>query len=457
MGDAEKQTAIITLYADLSEVRYRYTACNATGQAGPSPIECTNYYTRINSPLIKDDVFFTFSSSSLAGAQGFTAPREALYEFTAAGAAGGRGLCNTERGRGLIAKHQRTLTKGFQYLVLVGQRGIGPCDVAPSHSLCQDPPADAQGVRECEDEWMRTSPDVFSYAGGGGGGGGSMLWETNSSEASFGFFPLVLAGGGGGTSRVLNYSIAETLSNAFNLTTVNCSGVTSETCYRMLIDARPQVSDGAIGQTGVPGFRATDVLPIAGVGGGFFPGSSGLSQDGQQLGDIERFASGGFSCLRGSIYEASEFLSVTGGFGGGGGACVEGGGGGGYAGGNLLSLGSSVPGGGGFSTVTGTRDVPEGDFSWNDGDGYVDILPLDCGCVHQCMIYEEENEFQCTCPEGAQLAFDQNDCYEGMLWNIVQYSGFQFIFCDCLRIHVTSRRNCSESHRKYSVSKALRS
>ena len=67
-----------------------------------------------------------------------------MYNVTIAGAAGGRGLCNSEYGRGLVQHGQLTISDtGFDYLILVGQRGLGPCETGepdPGHMLCQNPP-----------------------------------------------------------------------------------------------------------------------------------------------------------------------------------------------------------------------------------------------------------------------------------------------------------------------------
>lgn len=46
-------------------------------------------------------------------------------------------------------------------------------------------------------------------------------------------------------------------------------------------------------------------------------------------------------------------------------------------------------------------------------DGYVDIVLSDCGCVHECVVNEEADQFECLCPEDARLAPDQSDCFKG--------------------------------------------
>ena len=35
----------------------------------------------------------------------------------------------------------------------------------------------------------------------------------------------------------------------------------------------------------------------------------------------------------------------------------------------------------------------------------------DCGCVYECVVYEEEDQFECLCPNNTQLAPDLSDCY----------------------------------------------
>ena len=57
--------------------------------------------------------------------------RTGWYNITVAGAAGGRGLCNPEKGKGVVTSGRLYVEKGVNdsVLVMVGQQGKGPCDV----------------------------------------------------------------------------------------------------------------------------------------------------------------------------------------------------------------------------------------------------------------------------------------------------------------------------------------
>jgi hypothetical protein len=51
-------------------------------------------------------------------------------------------------------------------------------------------------------------------------------------------------------------------------------------------------------------------------------------------------------------------------------------------------------------------------YWWNyNGDGYVDIVAADCGCVYGCLVHERQDQFECLCPSSTLLAPDLNDCY----------------------------------------------
>ena len=363
-------------------------------------MKCMDNYTKDQSPLIRDKVLFGFGPNTYEGAQGFKVPRSGLYNITVAGAAGGIGVCNFEYGRGLVVRLQANLFTEFDLLVLVGQRGVSPCDINPSHELCESPPTTVEQSMECGAQWND------DFTGGAGGGGASMLWQRNATSGEFWDAPFVVAGGGGGSSAILDYDIVELL----NLT--DCEN-DSELCYQELLNAKserrnPELHD----PPGFQGFRYP-FGNLSGVGGGFSGEPDKLDEQGDSLRDDEEFAKGGFDCIRGTgVYINGEFEEVYGGFGGGGGGCREGGGGGGYTGGDVLFYGNNVPGGGGYSTIYyGEMDIPDGDFSLNDGDGYVEIVPADCGCVYECAVSGEE--FECLCPGETQLAPDQSDCYRG--------------------------------------------
>ncbi len=406
---------------DLSEIRYRFTSCNASGRVGPVPPPCNSQYG--NTPISRDDVSLRYGSINYDRAQGFQSPHDANYRITVVGAAGGRGLCNIGSGRGLIVTQDRYISEGSQFLVLVGQRGLGPCSagVDPDYPLCQDPPTTIEESANCTREWLTESSGLHfrQFVGGGGGGGASMVWSVfpNQTINDLEFFPLIVAGGGGGSSRDFDLDF---YSSVLHFTTVDCCNKSASACYQLLQDAKPQHYDPFLHDDWTVGKRGfTWLSSTSGVGGGFLVQSDGEDEDGEQIGDKEAFAKGGFDCLRAESDgdETILFEGANGGFGGGGGGCVMGGGGGGFTGGELLVYGREEisPGGGGYSTIGGTSGIPEGNYSWNAGDGYVEFLPLDCGCVHACVIHEEEEEFECTCPakKNAQLAPDESDCFTG--------------------------------------------
>ena len=187
------------------------------------------------------------------------------------------------------------------------------------------------------------------------------------------------------------------------------------------IHAKPTLYDD-IDFMGGRGFRLIDdqAEVSAGAGGGYSESLYGTRQiidmDGRGLNMTDNFAEGGMHCLDGHIGVPAQLMGCEGGFGGGGGGCLEGGGGGGFTGGNVENFTMNTPGSGGYSfnAFTEFLDVPE-NYSLNYEDGYVDIIPADCGCVYECVVYEEEDQFECLCPNGTKLAPDLSDCYSGKI------------------------------------------
>ena len=108
---------------------------------------------------------------------------------------------------------------------------------------------------------------------------------------------------------------------------------------------------------------------------------------------------------------------VDGGFGGGGGECGGGGGGGGYTGGAVLDYDNDIPGGGGHSVYVQYPSLlihsESVEYSFNDDDGYVEIVPANCNCSGTCAVNETEDTFECFCPDNTTLAQDGFDCYYG--------------------------------------------
>lgn len=118
--------------------------------------------------------------------------------------------------------------------------------------------------------------------------------------------------------------------------------------------------------------------------------------------------------------------NMNGGFGGGGGQCGGGGAGGGYTGGTVFASLRYFPSGGGY--FLGPQSVLQGSaydntsftqlsIDLNPGeDGYVDIVPLDCGCVDNCVI--DQDMFQCSCSSGFQLHPNGMDCFQSKLSSV---------------------------------------
>ena len=340
-------------------------------------------------------------------------PRTTVYNITIAGAAGGRGVCNVLTGQGVALQFQAFLMDSHELLISVGQRGVSPCDGNPNRSVCTDPPLEPHDFAKCNENWLNfirqtfSTDDLYAIDGGGGGGGSSVVYPR-IRDSSF-TTPLAIAAGGGGTSAILDYSFlldanfAPFLPNRIER-------------YQLLINGDPNLdaeNDFAAGR----GLRNGGIFgPIAGAGGGLlaFPVSDNVDGNSITLAESEDYALGGFDCTRGRT-ERLPFPDSFGGFGGGGGGCGGGGGGGGYRGGDVLDARNNIPGGGGISeTLNGLVNRDTLTFDFNDGDGFVDIVPADCNCIHQCVVFEDE--FECLCPTNAQLAPDQSDCFEGKVY-----------------------------------------
>lgn len=386
-------------FLDLTDIRYRFTPCGVTGRKGPVFGTCSEYYSRRGSRIARNNVLLPVGQE-YDRAQRFMVPRFGLYNITAAGASGGRGVCNTERGYGAARTVQVELYPNLRLLVLVGQRGSSFCDMAPDIALC------GAGEVTCEDLWHsyaeQETMDMTDLVGGGGGGGASMVRAYSPWE--FDRDPIVIGGGGGGSSALLQYDVVNGL--GMNVTEFRSSVL----AYRNYINA-----DGRVPVNG-NSIVASNSSDRAGTGGGYGTNQRQLDVDGGSLVDTGDFAVGGLYC---SVAEL-EVSNTLGGFGGGGGGCGGGGGGGGYLGGRVAGEGRLVPGSGGtsytgspfktsFKAIRFVGDALNMQFE----DGYVDIVHADCKCVFKCTVYQEQDAFECTCPGNSVLADDDSDCYFG--------------------------------------------
>ena len=71
------------------------------------------------------------------------------------GASGGRGLCNPGKGLGAVFRGRLFIEKRVNdtVMVVVGQKGKGPCGVNPTHHLCSAIPTDISAAEACYQEW----------------------------------------------------------------------------------------------------------------------------------------------------------------------------------------------------------------------------------------------------------------------------------------------------------------
>lgn len=396
----------------LSEIRYRFTSCNTSGLNGPSHTRCRSYYKDIGSPIYRDRLLNDSpEQQGYLGAQGFTFPRTGWYKVIVAGASGGRGLCNPEVGKGVVISGQIYIVKGVNdsAMAMVGQQGTGPCNVNPTHELCSLPLPNVSLSGPCFVNWTEKFTNFDApefYSGGGSGGGASMLWppDREGLYVTNRTLPYIVSGGGGGSAVILNYDFIST-------------PMDPEEFYRFVINAKPFSSRiGTV--SGKPGNLPFNVniivVPVAGGGGGyFFERIVHLAISGKPISNPKAFAIGGNDCAF-FHNRVVAFNDVNGGFGGGGGACSEGGGGGGFSGGSVLAPRVDYPGEGGFSKwaneVVNMEQLP-----YNEGNGYIDIVPLDCGCVDDCLMDIENDTFMCICNSTSEssIAPDGYDCFTG--------------------------------------------
>ena len=398
----------LPFFVDLSDIRYRFTPCGATGRSGPGLLECFSFYREQGSP-IQRAIISTFNA--YPGSQRLEVPRSAVYNVTIAGASGGRGVCNILTGKGLKFEFQTALTDDTDLLIIVGQKGIGPCDTDSDQINCLTPPdtlSSASGCASGWEQWLFSNyPNVSTGAIGGASGGGAsviFLFDRNSTAL---ISPLSVAGGGGGSSAELNLT-CDFLQDRC-ITPLDCTR--AKEYFQCFLNASEEVIVDPSIEDGSRGFRIENGFVSGGAGGGLFPDPPSVVFDGASLNlDTQtEHAVGGFDCVQ-QLAGTFPFLNVNGGFGGGGGGCGGGGGGGGFRGGDVFEIFNYIPGGGGTSAVfnTSVESVES-----NDGDGFVDIVPADCNCAYQCVVDKETDEFQCLCPDSAFIAPDQFDCFRG--------------------------------------------
>ena len=419
------------LYTDLTEITYRFTNCGSSNHDGPRVnAECGRFYEQINSPIVTNQRLFQFErqDGQYNGGQGFRLPRNDLYNITIAGARGGEGLCNFEYGLGGVVHMQVELTTDYEYLILVGHRGTSVCDVPDNanNPICQQPrPRNLAEAEACKVDWnnwineaLPEGSNAALFNGGGGGGGASMMWPRRKTGSEFTNMPIAIAPGGGGASALLDYESLQHLLVRFSLN-YPING-TKEEIYRFHVNAH---FDQYLltWSKGNRGNRPADSLIITSGSGGGWNSVVGLplfEVDGKLLSQANNFAQGGFDCSSSTPIESRVFTRVNGGYGGGGGGCDSGGAGGGYTGGHVVRNSNTIPGSGGDDGIFNRTELPLARMlgrNHNDDDGYVEIVSSNCECAGQCVVYPEEKQFECLCPNDTLLAEDGRSCYQGKL------------------------------------------
>lgn len=423
----------------LSTIRYKFTTCGHGGRIGPTYQTCLGEYTN-TSILANPDNFFFYnklhsSGEYFAGGQGFRIPTTGRYNVTVAGASGGRGICNIDKGKGLLWRGELNFVAGEELLILVGQKGRSPCeseDFVGAGTLCQNPPLNETESAVCNETWysrlLLTVPDdradfVYANIGGGGGGGASLIRLINhTSDGPIpAQFPLLVAPGGGGSACLAVYNVTNQIQATFP------DSLTDMEQYEFFMNAKYSLYDpedsGGLGRRGYvyeqSSFRG-------GAGGGYFTTRNSGDVDGGYLNAEENFAEGGFDCSR-QLFDLLTYIDSTdiyGGFGGGGGQCGGGGSGGGFSGGRSTGADHSLPGQGGFyyrvgSITSDYQDKKETvetiSVSLNKfDDGFVEFVLRDCGCGEMCIINEVADTFECFCPNNETvLALNGFDCAKG--------------------------------------------
>ena len=327
----------VCLSTELSSIRYRLDSCGSTGRLGPaSHQQCIDYHRNLSTPVYRDGLILQQTTPLFKGGQLVRILRTTTYNLTVVGGAGGRGLCSSVYGRGVVVKAQAQLQERFPMLVLVGQRGMGPCEFTspPVDSVCSS--VSASDSSECNETWWNylaniAGPvdglDVYGHTGGGGGGGASMIRLEN--EGGLQDFPFIVAGGGGGGAALLDLEILDSV----NFT--KPVDATREEIYQAFVNGKREIFDPLLSdRQNKRGFVApAGEKKTAGAGGGYTSGFEELRRvDGSQLIFEEEFAEGGTDCGTTSFFPTS-FTDEVGGFGAGGGGCGGGGGGGGQTGG----------------------------------------------------------------------------------------------------------------------------
>ena len=353
-------------------------------------MECTEHYCNSGSLVCG-----YLLNEGTRGSQIFVVPRSGNYTVTIAGASGGRGVCSSYNGLGVIARETAQFRRGEILRILVGQKGKSACDGYKSIDVCQI----SNDSEACEILWRTAySTSEYQLLDGGGGGGGASLLEYNGLMLND-VDPIVITPGGGGAGTIYDVPTLFSLLNITYDDSDDLDALYRNYTYGHPFDIAPAERDGV--QSGTSGARTHLAAP--GPGAGYHWLRTAAVIDPHPL-SLEGF--GGEDCHLPVRITTVPFPDTNGGFGGGGGGCEGGGGGAGYTGGAILGNGSAFAGEGGYSWP----DPPWPFIGYNDGDGYVELFLESCGCTHNCIIYNLSS-FECSCPSDALLALNGFDCY----------------------------------------------
>ncbi|TKR69371.1 hypothetical protein L596_021543 [Steinernema carpocapsae] len=339
---------------------YNITSCGHTGGSPPNGTVCGNHYNKTASD--------TNTNVVTHGYQSWIAPITAEYRIELYGASGGKiphQKVNNNGGRLVtIAK----LSQASELKVLVGQKGVSPCDKKPPKMQLTEKLSHAYSYT-CEDyndpdNSMEIDPIDLVYLPGTGGGGAT--WVQKNGQT------ILIAGGGGGVFPGASEAV------------MPIGG--------LMIDRRRNIS---LPQRSTTDWMSGTGSSIEGRPPQFFNCSQCVHMSGNKT--------------YGGVCDGVNLLwNNVGGFGGGGASCGPGGGGGaGYIGG---FGGSKTHGSGGFSYVANEDLRFLVEAGENPNDGFVLIYPckLNCPVNATCQFKDPAKDtkvtMSCVCPGGSEVA-----------------------------------------------------
>ncbi|XP_052009504.1 ALK tyrosine kinase receptor-like [Xyrauchen texanus] len=157
--------------------KWTFYTCGATGQDGPTPSQCSNFYRNTNVNVTVG------TKGPFKGIQMWRVPETRKYRITAYGAAGGRSVQAVHKSHGVYITGDFMLQKDELLYILVGQEGEDSC---PNTVPTMD--------RICREQQEPSINKTQLKGGGGGGGGATYVFKVENGV----HIPLLIAAGGGG-------------------------------------------------------------------------------------------------------------------------------------------------------------------------------------------------------------------------------------------------------------------